>query len=404
MSELEDARRNFKDALEEIGAEEHYEPLANHEKTLETSLEVEMDDGETEVFTAYRSLHSTLRGPGKGGIRFSTNVSEEEVKALSLWMTLKNAVAEIPYGGAKGGVRVDPDRLSQGEEERISRSYIRSILDQIGPDIDIPAPDMNTSSRHMAWMMDEYSLMQGRKVPGVITGKPVEMFGSEGRADATGFGAAYVIEEMLEDIDSDQVTAAVQGFGNAAEPAVRKLEELGVKVVAVSDHTGARYDENGLSYDELVSCEREHGMVCEVGDEIDNMDILELDVDILVPAAIQNVITEENAERISADYIVEIANGPTTREADEVLERKDVTLVPDILANSGGVTVSYYEWLQNRSGEYWTREKVLEKLRNNIQQAYRDFRDYRDSKGLYGRDAAYQMAAQRLVSARETLR
>jgi glutamate dehydrogenase (NAD(P)+) len=403
MSELEDARKNLQDALNAIDKGEHYERLASHEKTVEVSIELERDSGEREILTGYRSLHSSLRGPGKGGIRFSTDVSGEEVKALSLWMTLKCAVADLPYGGAKGGVNVDPDELSSREEERLSREYVRSVAEHIGPDRDVPAPDMNTSSQHMAWMMDEYSALEGERKPGVITGKPVEQFGSKGRSDATGYGAAYVIEEMLEEIDGE-VTAAVQGFGNAARPAVEKLRELGVKVVAVSDSSGATFDENGLDYRELIECEREQGTVCPGGEEIANPELLELDVDILVPAAIQNVITGENAEDIEADYIVEIANGPTTREADEMLEEKGVTMIPDILANSGGVTVSYYEWVQNRTGEYWDRETVLERLKNNIQQAYRDFRDYRDSEDIYGRDAAYQLAASKLVDSLETLR
>lgn len=404
MTELEDARKNLEDALEAISAKNHYEPLSNHEKTLETNIELEMDDGSTEVLTGYRSLHSTLRGPGKGGIRFSEGVSEDEVKALSLWMTLKTAVADIPYGGAKGGVVVDPSELSPGEEERLSRAYMRSISQQVGPDTDVPAPDMNTGGKHMAWMMDEYSRLEGERVPGVITGKPVEFFGSKGRADATGYGAAYVIEEMLKHIEKEEVTAAVQGFGNAAAPAVEKLDELGVDVVAVSDSSGGRYKEEGFDYGELVECGNESGKVCEAGEEISNAELLELDVDILVPAAIQNVITSGNAAEISVDYIVEIANGPTTREADEILEQKGTVMIPGILANSGGVTVSYYEWVQNRTGEYWSREKVLDKLRDNIQEAYRDFREYRDSKDLYGRDVAYQMAAEKLVAARESLK
>ncbi|MFB6190281.1 MAG: Glu/Leu/Phe/Val dehydrogenase [Candidatus Nanohaloarchaea archaeon] len=406
MSELEDARKNLKDALEAINEEKYYKQLEEHEKTLEVNFSVKMDSGEEKMFKGYRAQHSTLRGPAKGGIRFHPDVSEEEVKALSLWMTLKCAVADIPYGGGKGGVIVDPSELSESERERLSRNYIAEISDIIGVDTDVPAPDMNTGGQEMAWMMDEYSKIQGETTPGVITGKPVDAFGSKGRGDATGYGAAYVIEKIIEEgnLEPSDLTAAVQGFGNAASPAVEKLIDMGVKVVAVSDAGGAIYKEKGFSYQELVDCKREEGTVCPAGDEISNDELLELNVDFLVPAAIENVITEENAGDVSADYVVEIANGPTTREADEVLRERGVTMIPDVLANSGGVTVSYYEWVQNRTGEYWEREEVLEKLRENIQGAYMQFRELRDSEDVYGRKAAYMMAARKIVDAAEARR
>ena len=399
MTELEDARKNLQDALEKIGEEDFFERLKDPQRFVEVNFSVDMDDGETEVFRGFRSQHNTARGPGKGGIRFSPDVNAEEVKALSIWMSLKCAIADIPYGGAKGGVVVDPSELSESEEERLSRNYVDSIAEIIGENRDVPAPDMNTGGKHMAWMMDEYSEDNRELVPGVITGKPVEAFGSKGRADSTGFGAVYVIEQIIEDenLDTENLTAAVQGFGNAAAPAVKRLEEIGVDVVAVSDASGATYDSEGLSYSRLLECKSRNGEVCKIGEEISNSELLELDVDFLIPAAIGGVINEDNAGDVSADYIVEIANGPTTREADEVLEEKDVTVIPDVLANSGGVTVSYYEWVQNRSGEYWDEEKVLEKLRENIQGAYREFRDLRDSRGLYGRDAAYMIGAEKIV-------
>jgi glutamate dehydrogenase len=404
MSELEDARENLKDALEKIGEEDFYQRLKNPEKFAEVNFSVEMDSGETRVLRGFRSQHNTARGPGKGGIRFSPEVNEDEVKALSLWMSLKCAIADIPYGGAKGGVIVDPSELSDSEEESLSRNYVDAVADMIGPDKDVPAPDMNTSGKHMAWMMDEYSEDARELVPGVITGKPVEAFGSKGRAEATGYGAAYLIEKIIEDenLNPEDLTAAVQGFGNAAAPAVEKLDEMGVKVVAVSDSSGATYSEDGLSFRELVECEAEKGEVCPAGEEIPNEGLLTLDVDFLVPAAIEGVIHSENADEVSADYIVEIANGPTTREADEILEEKGITVIPDVLANSGGVTVSYYEWVQNRSGDYWDREKVLNKLKENIQGAYSEFRDLRDSEGLYGREAAYMMGARKIVETMKT--
>jgi glutamate dehydrogenase/leucine dehydrogenase len=344
-----------------------------------------------------------VRGPGKGGIRFSPAVNEDEVKALSLWMSLKCAVVDIPYGGGKGGVSVDPSELSKSELERLSRRYVDSVFNVIDPDTDIPAPDMNTGEQEMAWMMDEYSQLEGSKTPESFTGKPVETGGSEGRGDSTGFGAAYIIEKIIEETDQEpeDMTAAVQGFGNAASPAVKKLDEIGVNVVAVSDSSGATYNENGLSYKELIKCDRERGEVCPVGEGISNQELLELDVDFLVPAAIEGVITEENADDISADYVVEIANGPTTREADEVLKGKDVKMIPDILANAAGVTVSYYEWIQNRTGEYLDREEVLNRLQSNMIKAYKEFKETRDEEGIYGRQAAYMMAAERIVNSLE---
>lgn len=399
MTELEDARQNLKQALEKIGEEKYYSRLENPEKFLEVNFPVEMDNGEKKSFKGFRSQHSTVRGPGKGGIRFSEHVNEEEVKALSMWMSLKCAIADIPYGGAKGGVIVDTSELSESEEERLSRNYIDAISHMIGVDKDVPAPDMNTSGKHMAWMMDEYSEDNRKQVPGVVTGKPVEAFGSKGRADSTGYGAVYIIEKIIEEnnLNPEDLTAAVQGFGSAASPAVEKLEEIGVKVVAVSDSSGATYNEEGFSFKELTECRQEKGTVCSIGEDITNSELLSLDVDFLIPAAIENVITEENAREVSADYVVEIANGPTTREADKILEEKDVTMIPDVLANSGGVTVSYYEWVQNRTGEYWDREKVLDKLRENIQDAYRQFKDIRDSRDLYGRDAAYIIGAKKII-------
>lgn len=403
MTELEDARKNLEDALKALGKEKHFERLKDHKKTLETNISVEMDSGEEKVFKAFRSQHSTLRGPGKGGIRFSEDVSEQEVKALSLWMTLKTAVADLPYGGAKGGVIVNPRELSDSEEKRLSEAYINSISSFIGPDSDIPAPDMNTGSKHMAWMMDEYSKIEGETVPGVITGKPIEVFGSKGRAEATGYGAVYIIEQIIEDegLEPESLTAAVQGFGNAAEPAVERLEEIGIDVIAVSDSSGATKNMGGFSHEELIECKRDGGSVCKIGKNISNEELLTLDTDFLLPAAIQGVITEDNAEDIKADYIVEVANGPTTREADRILEEKGLRVIPDILANSGGVNASYYEWVQNRTGEYWEKNKVLEKLKKNIQETYKEFRDVRDNDEVYGRDAAYMIGARKLVDSIE---
>ena len=400
MTQLEDARGTLRKALQDIGAGEHFERLSRHERVVETNFSVEMDSGEEKVVKGFRALHSSIRGPGKGGIRFHPEVDREEVQALSLWMSLKCAIADIPFGGAKGGVPVDTRKLSDSEEKRLSKAYIRSISDVIGVDEDVPAPDMNTSSTHMAWMMDEYSDINGFS-PGVITAKPVEAFGSEGRDVSTGYGAAYIIEKMIEEEGLDEPTVAVQGFGNAAAPAVEYLDGK-AKVVAVSDSSGAVHDPEGLSYEGLTECKREQGEVCPAGEEIGNDELLELDVDFLVPGAIGGVITEDNADRIQADHVVEIANGPTTSAADEILEERGVDVVPDVLANSGGVTVSYYEWVQNRIGEYWSREKVLNKLQDNILEAYSDFRE--EDRGSTARESAYVLAARRLVDSVEARR
>ena len=399
MSQFEEAQETLKNALNHIDREEYFEHLKNPERFVEVNFTVSMDDGSKKTFKGFRSQHSKVRGPGKGGIRFSENLNEDEVKALSLWMSLKCAIADIPYGGAKGGVIVNPNDLSESEEERLSRRYIDSIAEIIGEDRDIPAPDMNTSGKHMAWMMDEYSEDNRKHIPGVITGKPVDVFGSKGRSEATGYGAAYIIENIIEEnnLEPGELTVAVQGFGHAAEPAVEKLDDHGLNIVAVSDSSGTVYSEEGLDYENLVECRRDHGSVCAAGEELDRDAVLTLDVDFLIPAAIEEVITEENANDIEADYVVEIANGPTTRKADEILEGRGIDIVPDVLANSGGVTVSYYEWVQNKTGEYWTKEKVLDKLQDNIIKAYRQFRDVKEEEGVRSREASYILGARKIV-------
>ncbi|PSG99517.1 MAG: glutamate dehydrogenase [Nanohaloarchaea archaeon SW_7_43_1] len=403
MTDFEDAQENLKEALNAINKEDYYDRLKNPKRFVEVNFPVSMDNGEKKVFTGYRSQHSMARGPGKGGIRYSKNVNQDEVKALSLWMSLKCAIADIPFGGAKGGVKVDPNNLSEAEEERLSRRYIDAIAEVIGENKDVPAPDMNTSGKHMAWMMDEYSVDNRENIPAVVTGKPVKAFGSEGRTESTGYGATYIIEKIIEeqDLELEELTVAVQGFGSAADPAVEKLDELGVKIVAVSDSSGATYNENGFSYRELKECRSDDGTVCKIGERVSNDELLTLDVNFLIPAAIEDVITEENADDIEADYIVEIANGPTTLEADEILKEKEVKMIPDILANSGGVTVSYYEWVQNRSGDYWEKDKVLKKLKENIRGAYTKFRERREKEDKYGRQAAYEIAAEKIVGTME---
>jgi glutamate dehydrogenase/leucine dehydrogenase len=399
MSQFDEAKETLKSALEKTGNEEYFERLSRPERFAEVNFSVEMDSGEEKVFKGFRSQHSNLRGPGKGGIRFSENVDESETKALGLWMALKTSIADIPFGGAKGGVIVDPDELSQKEEKRLSENYIEAISDFIGVEKDVPAPDLGTSGQNMAWMMKEYSRLNGEITPGIVTGKPVEAFGSKGRDVSTGYGAAYIIEKIVEEENIENPTVAVQGFGNAARPAVEYLDSIGIDVVAVSDSSGATHSEEGFSYDELVQCRKEAGTVCKIGSNISNEELLELDVDFLVPGAIEKVITNENADKVQADCIVEIANGPTTREADEILSERDVRIIPDILANSGGVTASYYEWIQNKTGEYWERDRVLEKIKGNILEAYRKFES--ENRGETDRENAYIAASEKLVDSLE---
>ncbi len=401
MSVLEDAQKNLREALENTGNGDYADRLMEPERSLEVSFTVQMDDGSTRSFDGFRTHHSTARGPGKGGIRFSPRVNDDEVQALSTWMTLKCALADIPLGGAKGGVTVDPSELSESEEERVTRRFTDAIEPVIGPDTDVPAPDMNTGREHMAWIFDEYSRLQGEQKPAVVTAKPLEVGGSRGRADSTGFAAADLMEAVAEDNgkDIEEVTVAVQGFGHAARPFVKRARQLGANVVAVSDADGGTHDPEGLEYRPLADYSDDTGSVTGFAENVSNAELLEMDVDFLVPAAIEEVVTSENAADIEADAVLEIANGPTTYEADETLYENGVDVIPGILANAGGVTVSYYEWVQNRQGDYWSRDEVLERMRESMLSAYEDFRQRRDERDVRGRIAAYEVAVERLVEA-----
>ncbi|HDG61582.1 MAG TPA: Glu/Leu/Phe/Val dehydrogenase, partial [Thermotoga sp.] len=332
------------------------EMLKHPERVIEVSIPVKMDDGSIKVFTGWRSQHNTALGPTKGGIRYHWNVTKEEVMALSAWMTFKNAVMNLPYGGGKGGIRVNPKEMSEGEVERLSRTYIQRIYKYIGPEEDIPAPDVYTNPQIMAWMMDEYSKLVGKFSPGVITGKPLIVGGSKGRKTATARGGFFVLREALKVRGErfEDMKAAIQGFGNAGSNAAIYLYEAGVKVVAVSDSKGGIFKEDGLPIPDVVKHKKETRSVIDFpgARNITNEELLELNVDILVPAALEDVITEENAPRVKARYILELANGPTTPEADEILTSKGVMILPDILANAGGVTVSYFEWVQNLMNYY----------------------------------------------------
>lgn len=382
---------------------ETFNRLLEPNKVIEVNFPVEMDDGSTKMFKGYRSQHNNARGPYKGGIRFSLEVTESEVKALSMWMTWKCAVARIPFGGGKGGVIVDTKKLSKSEIERLSRAFIKTIYKDIGPDTDVPAPDMYTTPEIMTWMVDEYSKLVGENTPAVITGKPVENGGSEGRTEATGQGGVFVLEKLAEKegLIPEDTTVAVQGSGNVGYYFAKLAQELGFKVVTLSDSKGGIHNPSGLDIDSAMKQKEEIGSFANYKDanQISNTDLLELDVDVLVPAAIENVITKVNAKNIKAKYIIEMANGPVTPEADEILSKKGCFIVPDILANSGGVTVSYFEWLQNKKNEKWTKEVVFEKLEKTITEAFTASLDSMKKYKTNMRLGTYSLAVQRVVDA-----
>ncbi len=362
---LESMMERFNLAAEKLGlSDEVYNVLKNPAKQVIVSLPITMDNGKIQVFEGIRVIHSNILGPAKGGIRFAPDVHLDEVRALAAWMTWKCAVVDIPYGGGKGGVRCNPREMSKGEIERLMRAYTMAMIDVFGPDKDIPAPDMGTGPREMAWLMDEYSKAHGMTVQAVVTGKPLVLGGSLGRTEATGRGvmvSALAAMQKLK-INPFQATCAVQGFGNVGSWAARLLEERGLKVVAISDHTGAFYNEKGINILEAIEYRDSNNGVLEGfkgADKMENSgDLLTLEVDVLVPAAVEDVITMANADKIKAKLIVEGANGPTSAKADAILNEKGIMAVPDILANAGGVTVSYFEWVQNRLGYKWTADRV----------------------------------------------
>ena len=363
-------------------------------------------------FTGYRVRHDDTRGPAKGGIRYHPSVNLAEVKALALWMACKCAVVGIPFGGGKGGIIVNPKELSRLELERLSRGFIRKIADFIGPETDVPAPDVYTNAMIMGWMMDEYSIIRRQRTPAVITGKPIPLGGSVGREDATGRGAYYCSKELEKRRawNPPETRIAIQGFGNAGQHLARLLAEDGYPIVAVSDSKGGIYRPDGFDIPSPIFAKNEtrrlravycHGSVCEMveADTISNADLLELDVDVLIPAALENQITTRNAERIRAPVVLEVANGPTTSKADEILATKETLVVPDILANAGGVTVSYFEWVQNHSGEYWTQDVVQRKLQEIMAAAFNTVFELKESQKVDMRTAAYAHALGRLGEA-----
>ncbi len=412
----------FNDALQRLDSAAVYADvdaetlirLRQPEQSLQVSVPVRMDDGSLKVFSGYRVRYNSFRGPTKGGLRYHPSVDLEEVKALAFWMTFKCAVVGIPYGGGKGGVAVNPKELSRMELERLSRSFIASIAQFIGPDTDIPAPDVYTNATIMGWMADEYSKIAGRQSPCVITGKPLALGGSLGRDDATGRGAYYCIKELEERRGWDPTTirVAVQGWGNAGQHVARLLHADGYQIVAASDSRGGVYKEGGFDVPSLIQFKNEtrqlkgvycKGSVCELIDhtQLTNAELLELDVDLLLPSAVENVITDENAGRIKAPCIVELANGPITSSADAILRANNQLVVPDILANAGGVTVSYFEWVQNRAGFAWELDEVHSRLETIMRREFAAIYSLMDEIESDMRTAAYVHALKRLGSAIE---
>ncbi|HSJ09806.1 MAG TPA: Glu/Leu/Phe/Val dehydrogenase [Longimicrobiales bacterium] len=379
-----------------------YRILRHPEKQIITSIPVAMDNGEVEVFTGYRVLYNTSRGPAKGGIRFDMGVTLDEVTALAAWMTWKCAVVDIPFGGAKGGVICEPFRMSTGELERLTRRYTASIIETLGPDSDVPAPDVNTNEQVMAWIMDTYSMHKRHTTTAVVTGKPIALGGSLGRREATGRGVMIVVKEALRELGLPLhgTKLAVQGFGNVGSVAARLLEAEGLTVVAISDKTGGVYNPHGIPVSDALEYIRTNRFLegYPGGEPITNEQLLEVECDVLAPCALENVITRRNAGNINAKIIAEGANGPTTAFADAILDEKGVFVIPDILANAGGVTVSYFEWVQNREGYYWREDMVNERLREVMIRAFNTVLDYSRAHNVNMRTAAYMVSIDRVAA------
>ncbi len=403
LNPKEIAQAQIKKVCDLLGADPSvYEILKEPERLLRVNVPVKMDDGSTKSFVAFRSQHNTACGPAKGGLRFHQNVSQDEVTALSMWMTIKCSVVGIPYGGGKGGIIVDPRDLSKNELERLSRGFIRAMGNFISPVKDIPAPDVNTNPQIMAWMMDEYDQMNGSNNPGLITGKPVELYGSLGRTEATGRGVFITAREAAKrlDIDLEGARVVFQGFGNVSSYAALLFEEAGATVVGVRDYYGGAYNPEGMSAKELFDYvynnednERKTVLGFPGSEDIESNDALfAIDCDILVPAALENMITGANADSVSTKLIVEGANGPLTPEADKILNDKGIFIVPDVLANAGGVTVSYFEWVQNLQNFYWTLEEVNSRLERIMVDAFNQTYKMMEDNNVTMRDAAYMKA------------
>jgi glutamate dehydrogenase (NAD(P)+) len=362
---------------------------------------VGMDDGRIEMFTGYRVLHSQARGPGKGGIRYAPDVTLDEVRALASWMTWKCAVVNIPFGGAKGGVICDPKKMSQGELERMTRRYTAEIIEFLGPEKDVPAPDVNTNEQTMAWIMDTYSMHMRQTVTAVVTGKPLNIGGSRGRKEATGRGIAQVCDEALKylSMQRDGCRVVIQGFGNVGSNAARLMQERGYKVIGIAEYDGGLFNQNGIDVCALLEHRGRNGSILGFrgAEGVPSADLLTMDCEILIPAATENVITSRNADKVKARIVCEGANGPTTAVADEILADKKVFIIPDILANAGGVTASYFEWVQDRQGYFWTEDDVNTRMERILAEAFDDVTRYAEAHGVNNRIAAYMLAIDRVA-------
>lgn len=406
MSEnpFESAKIRFKEAAEKLGIDDDtFNLIITPSKETKVYLPVTMDNGRVKIFEAYRVLHSTYLGPGKGGVRYASDVHLDEVKALAAWMSLKSAIMNIPFGGGKGGIKCNPREMSQGELERLTRAYITALgVNDIGTDKDIPAPDMGTGPQTMAWMMDQYSRLAGHTVNAVVTGKPLVLGGSLGRVEATGRGVMVTARSAMAKMgwDFNKVTAAIQGFGNVGAVSAQLLNRIGVKVCAISDVSGAYYNKNGIDIQAAIDYYDANKQSLDGftgGEKIPGNEILTLDVDLLVPAAVEDVITKVNAHLIKAKLIVEGANGPVSASADAILNEKGITIIPDILANAGGVTVSYFEWVQNRLGFYWTEERVKRRADRVMNAAFDNVWRISEEHKVTMRTAAYMAGMDRIA-------
>ncbi len=405
LNPFEIAQKQVKTACDRLNADPGvYEILKNPLRVLEVNFPVKLDNGTVKTFTGYRAQHNNAVGPYKGGVRFHPNVTLDEVKALSTWMTIKCCVAGIPYGGGKGGITIDPKQYSEAELERVARAYASAIEPLIGEKVDIPAPDVNTNGKIMSWMLDEYESIVKKSAPGVFTGKPVEFGGSLARTEATGYGVNFAAIQALEKIGKNikGATYAIQGFGNVGYHTGYYAHKAGAKVVAISTVDVAIYNENGLDMDAIIQEFQANGVITNqagYGKEISNAELLALDVDVLAPCALENQITSENAGKVRAKVMVEGANGPTTPEADKILRENGVLVVPDILANCGGVVVSYFEWVQNLQGYYWEFDEVQEKETVVLRRAFRDIWNLAQEYDVDLRTASYMMSIRRVEKA-----
>lgn len=403
MNLLQSTQMVIKEALDKLGyPEQVYELLKEPIRMLTVRIPVRMDDGSVKVFTGYRAQHNDAVGPTKGGIRFHPDVTEDEVKALSIWMSLKAGIVDLPYGGGKGGIVCDPRKMSFRELERLSRGYVRAISQIVGPTKDIPAPDVFTNSQIMAWMMDEYSRIKEFDSPGFITGKPLVLGGSHGRESATAKGVTICIREAAKKkgIRLEDSRVVIQGFGNAGGYLAKFMHDAGAKVIGISDAHGALYNPDGLDIDYLLDRRDSFGTVTNLfKDTITNQELLELDCDILVPAAIENQITAKNAHNIKAKIVVEAANGPTTLEATKILTERGILIVPDVLASAGGVTVSYFEWVQNNQGYYWSEEEVEKRLEEKMVKAFENVYQTARTRKVDMRLAAYMVGVRKMAEA-----